>query len=148
VTLDALLAYAHFLSIFALASMLTAELLLFRQTMAANIFQRLRLTDRWYGIIAGLVIVTGLLRLNFGLKGAAYYIGNPIFWTKMGLFLVVALLSIPPTITFIRWQNRVANGVIALEASEYGRMMTFLRLEIALFVLIPLCAVFMARGFR
>jgi len=69
-TLDALLAYAHFIAIFALASTFAAELLLFRRTMAAEIFNRLRLTDRWYGIIAGLVIVTGLLRVNFGLKGA------------------------------------------------------------------------------
>ncbi|HTD33502.1 MAG TPA: DUF2214 family protein, partial [Candidatus Elarobacter sp.] len=57
---DALLAYAHFLSIFALASVLTGELLILRKTLPPDLFARLRNVDRWYGIVAGLVVVTGL----------------------------------------------------------------------------------------
>ena len=61
-TRDALLAYAHFICIFALASLLVAELAIFRKALPADLYRRLRLVDRWYGISAGLVIVTGLLR--------------------------------------------------------------------------------------
>ncbi len=120
---DALLAYAHFMCIFALASLLTAELFILRQTLPADLLRRLRLVDRWYGVTAGLVIVSGLLRLNLGLKGADFYVHNPVFWTKMGLFLTVGLISILPTIAYIRWSGRLAaDGSIALPGGEYARI--------------------------
>ena len=148
-TTDALLAYAHFLSIFALASVLVAEALLFRQRMDGAIFARLRSVDRWYGITAGLVVLTGLARLNWGLKGVAYYSSNPIFWTKMALFVVVGLLSIPPTLAFLRWNKPTdVDGSHALEPSEVAPTRNLIRLQIAIFIFIPLCATFMARGFH
>ena len=103
-TRDALLAYAHFICIFALASLLVGELLCLRKTLPADLVRRLQAVDQWYGIVAGLVIVSGLARLFFGLKGAAFYTHNPVFWTKMGLFVVVAIVSIVPTVTFARWK--------------------------------------------
>ena len=93
------------------------------------------------------MIVTGVARVNFGIKGAAFYQHNPIFWTKIGLFVLVGLLSIPPTIAYIRWGRRNASGsAIALEGGEYVPMRVFLWLELIVFLFIPLCAVFMARG--
>lgn len=146
---EAVLAYAHFLAIFGLASVLVAELLLFRQTMAGPIYRRLQMVDRWYGIAAVLVIVTGLARLFLGLKGAHYYSDNPIFWTKMGLFAAVGLLSVPPTIAYIRWRRRAdPDGSLALESGEYTKIRNFMWLQTGIFVFIPLCATFMARGFR
>ena len=144
---DALLAYAHFLCIFALASLLTAELVILRKTLPADLLRRLRLVDRWYGIVAGLVIVSGLLRLNLGLKGADFYVHNPVFWTKMGLFLCVGLISIAPTVTYIRWDRRLeADGSIALGDAEYARVRGLVLVQVGVFVFIPLCAAFMARG--
>jgi putative membrane protein len=144
---DALLAYAHFISIFALASVLTGELLILRKTLPPDSFARLRSVDRWYGIVAALVIVTGLLRLNFGLKGAAFYTHNPVFWTKMALFVAVGLISIIPTVAYIRWHRRASpDGSIVLEDAELARTRGLVLLQIGLFVFIPLCAVYMARG--
>ena len=144
---DALLAYAHFIAIFALASVIVGELLLLRKTLPADLFARLRNLDRWYGIVAGLVIVTGLLRLSFGLKGAAFYTHNPVFWTKMALFVAVGLISIVPTLAYLRWPKRASpDGSIVLDDAEFGRIRGLVLLQLALFVFIPLCAVFMARG--
>lgn len=144
---DALLAFAHFICIFSLAALLVGELVLFRKTLPADLFQRLRSIDRWYGIVAGLVIVTGLARLFLGLKGAAFYTHNPIFWTKMALFVIVALLSIAPTVAYLKWNARTASdGSIALDDAEFGRVRGFLWAQVAVFVFIPLCATFMARG--
>ena len=107
----------------------------------------MQLVDRWYGITAGLVIVSGLALVNFGAKGSTYYIHNPVFWTKMGLFVVVALLSIPPTIAYLRWSGRAAaDGSIALDDREFARIRGLLRAQIAVFVFIPLCAALMANG--
>lgn len=95
----------------------------------------------------GTLIVTGLSRLFFGLKGAAFYTHNPVFWAKMGLFICVALLSIAPTVAYVRWASRTASdGSVALEDREFGRIRMFLWLQVAVFVFIPLCATFMARG--
>ena len=85
--------------------------------------RRLQRIDLFFGIAAVVVIVTGIARVVFGLKGADFYLHNPIFWTKMGLFLLVGLLSIAPTVHYLRWNaalppapiqsgtNRVPTGV-------------------------------------
>jgi putative membrane protein len=146
-TRDALLAYAHFICIFALASLLAGELMLLRKTLPEDLLRRLRGIDRWYGIVAGLVVASGLGRLFLGLKGAPFYTHNPVFWTKMGLFVAVALISIAPTIAFVRWGARVsADGSIVLADGEFTRIRNLVWLQLVLFLFIPLCAVFMARG--
>ena len=146
-TRDALLAYIHFICIFTLASLLAGELVILRKTLPADLLRRLQGLDRWYGITAGLVIASGVARLFLGLKGASFYTHNPVFWTKMGLFVAVALLSIAPTIAYVRWNaRRSADGSIVLDDAEFTRIRRFLWLQVGLFAFIPLCAVFMARG--
>ena len=147
VTRDALLAYAHFICIFALVSLLVAELVILRKTLPADLVHRMRTIDRWYGIAAGLVILSGLGRLFLGLKGAAFYTHNPVYWTKMGLFVAVALISIGPTVAFVRWGARqLTDGSIVLDDTEFARIRSLLWLQVGLFFFIPLCAALMARG--
>jgi putative membrane protein len=144
---DALLHYAHFLCIFLLASLLTGELFLFRRTLPAAMVRQLQLIDRWFGVVAGLVIVTGVSLLLFGLKGPGFYLRNPVFWTKMALFVTVALLSILPTISFLRWNARKeADGSVSLADGEFSRIRSFLWAEALVFIFIPLCAALMANG--
>jgi putative membrane protein len=146
-TRDALLAYAHFMCIFALASLLAGELVVLRKTLPEDVVRRLQAIDRWYGIVAGLVVASGLARLFLGVKGAPFYTHNPVFWTKMGLFVAVALLSIAPTVAYVRWNaRRLPDGSFVLDDAEFLRLRRFLWLQVGLFALIPLCAAFMARG--
>ncbi len=146
-TRDALLAYAHYICIIAFACLLVSELALLRSAMPPGQARRIQVLDRWYGIVAGLLVLSGLARLNFGLKGAAFYVHNPVFWTKIGLFVLVGLISIAPTIAFIRWHARLASdGSLVLDAGEFRRIRGLLSLQVVLLLLIPLCAVFMARG--
>lgn len=144
---DALLAYAHFISIFFLASMLVGELLVWRRTLPADFFVRLQWIDRLYGISAGVVIVTGLLRLWLGPKGAAFYVHNPVFMTKIGLFVIVALLSIAPTVAIVKLASRRGpDGSVAIDIAQFGRIRALLWAQVGIFVFIPLCATFMSRG--
>jgi uncharacterized membrane protein len=55
-------------------------------------------------------LATGLLRLFFYSKGVDFYVGNPFFWVKMALYVIIATLSIKPTLTFIRWKRSIAGG--------------------------------------
>nr|MDQ6926904.1 DUF2214 family protein [Candidatus Eremiobacteraeota bacterium] len=129
------------------ASLLAGELFVLRKTLPADLVRRLQGIDRWYGITAGLVIASGLARLFLGLKGAAFYTHNPVFWTKMGLFVAVALISIAPTMAYVRWNaRRSADGSVVLDDAEFSRLRRLLWLQAGLFLFIPLCATFMARG--
>jgi putative membrane protein len=144
---EALLAYAHFMAAFGLVAALVAELAVFRRTMPLAQFNRLRVVDRWYGIAAVLVIVTGLARLLWGIQGQAFIIHNPIFWTKISLFVLVGLLSITPTVLFIRARSRPESGdLVVFGARDYTRVRMLLGLQAILFIFIPLCAALMAVG--
>jgi putative membrane protein len=144
---DALLHYAHFLCIFFLASLLVGEVILVKKSLSRERVAQLQSVDRWYGISAALVIVTGLLLVFFGLKGSAYYAHNGIFWLKMALFVIIALISIVPTVVYLRWNQRLApDGSIVLEDAEYGRLRALLWIQVGLLVFIPLCAALMANG--
>ena len=79
-------------------------------------------------------------------KGWAFYEANPFFWAKMGLFVLMALVSIGPTLLFIRWR-RAAAGAAAFTppAQELKRARTWVRLEALLLILLLGCAAAMAR---
>jgi len=103
--------------------------------------------DLVYGISAGLLLVVGLLRVFFFEKGVNFYIHSPFFWVKMTAFLLVGLLSIDPTIRYIRWNKAVKQNVAPeISESEYKRTRILLTLEVIGLVIILLSAAFMARG--
>lgn len=144
---DALLHFAHFICIFLLASLLAGEAFVLKKSLSREGVAQLQGIDRYYGIVAGLVVITGLLLVFLGVKGPAYYAHNAIFWMKMGLFASVALISIVPTVAFLRWNRlRAADGSIVLDDGEYRRLRALLWAQIGLFVFIPLCAALMANG--
>ena len=146
---DALLAYAHFLFIILTAGMLTAELLLCRGPLDAEQARRLARLDLMYFACAMLVLASGLARLFLGAKGSAFYLGNPVFHIKMGLFILLGVLSIPPTLRFIRWKKQLAAAPgTSIGADEVKRAARFVHLELGLLMLIPFFATLMARGIR
>jgi putative membrane protein len=143
---EAIAAYAHYLSIIATVALLVAEAALYAPELSARALNRLRWLDRAYGAAAIAILITGLLRFFFFAKGPAFYVGNPIFWVKMGLFLVVALLSVPPTVHFIRLYGASSGRDAVVDAGSYRRMRGFINAELAVVALIPLAATLMARG--
>lgn len=146
--LDALLAYAHFVAIIATASTVITEAILCRPGLTLLWAQRLGRVDLFYLITAAFALTTGLLRLFFGIKGSAFYVGNPVFWIKISLFVAVGLISIIPTLRFIRWTKRLAanNGTVIAEDEITGTA-RIIYVELALLALIPLMGTLMARGF-
>jgi putative membrane protein len=145
---DWILACLHHVAIFSLAAVLAAELALISVGLSAQSIRRLATLDLWYGILAGLVIVFGVMRLIWGAKGYEYYLANHVFWTKMTLFLAVGLLSIPPTLRYLAWGRALkTNAAFAPPVAEVARVRTILWLEAGLFLCIPIAAAAMARGY-
>jgi putative membrane protein len=141
--LDAILAIAHHLAVFSLVAVLVAETVLIDGPPDTRRLRQLVALDRMYGGLAMLVLVAGGLRVAYGAKGWSYYAGNPVFWVKLGLFIGVGLLSIAPTVRFIRW----ARAGTLPDAAMWGNTRVWMRAQLALLVLIPIAAVLMARGF-
>ncbi|HLF74818.1 MAG TPA: DUF2214 family protein, partial [Anaerolineales bacterium] len=71
----------------------------------------------------------------------------PFFWVKMTAFLLVGLLSIDPTIRYVRWNRTLRqNEVPEIPEPEYKRTRTLLWLEVIGIAVILLAAPMMARG--
>jgi len=147
-TTDLLFAAAHHLLIFALAAVLAFEIGVVRPGMSAGDIGRAGNVDRWYGILAGLIIVVGFARANFAAKGWAYYSANAFFWAKIATFGVVGLLSLWPTIAIIRWRGALKRDPARMpDAAALATVRRFLWAEVFFFALIPIFAAAMARGY-
>jgi putative membrane protein len=140
-------AYLHFLGMMMLMATLVAEHVTLQPQMTRLHLQRLAMSDLFYGIAAGIVFLTGLLRFAYFGKGIHFYLGNPLFYIKVGMFLLVALISVYPTMRFLAWRKLLTQGDRpALEPHTVTRLRTVIRLELGLLIVIPLLAVLMARG--
>jgi putative membrane protein len=81
------------------------------------------------------------------MKGTAWYWTNPLLHLKLTLFIIVGLLSIRPTMTYARWRKALrSSGTLPAEA-EVRKTRKQVMLQAHIIALIPLAAVFLARGF-
>lgn len=141
--LDLVLAILHHFFVFALFGVLFAEFVLVRKGMDTATVARVPLIDAWYGILAVLIIIVGFSRAVFAAKGWTYYAHDLFFWAKIGTFVVIGLLSVPPTIAYLRWRR--AGTVPTDEAVATIRR--YLLGQLLLFPLLLAFAAAMARGY-
>ncbi|MEP9374294.1 DUF2214 family protein [Mesorhizobium sp. KR1-2] len=147
-TVDLLLAIFHHILVFSLAAVLAAEVVLIRNEMTHRTIGRLAGIDRAYGLVALFVIIIGVARVFYGLKGWEFYVYSWTFWAKMAAFAAVALLSIPPTISFLAWKKQAAaDAAFAVPSAELASARGYLRAQMMIFMLIPIFAAAMARGY-
>lgn len=146
--IDALLAILHHLTVFAMMAVLAMEFALVRPGLSGRTLSFVAGVDRFYGGLAGVVVIVGVLRVIYGLKGWEAYVHNWMFWFKMGAIAVVGLLSIRPTIAFIRWQREAGSASgYAVPDRELAEVRSALHRQLAVFMLIPVFAALMARGY-
>lgn len=147
-TLEAILAYLHLLAILTMVVFIASEAALCRvQWLNAAVVERLTRVDMIYGIAAIAVLATGIARTWWGVKGTAWYWTNPLLHVKLGLFIIVGVLSIFPTLTFFRWRKTLrSTGKLPFEG-EIKKTRRLVMMQAHLIALIPLVAVFLARGF-
>lgn len=142
-TTELILRYLHFISIFAIVGALASEHLLLKKILTRAELNRLAKIDAVYGVAAVVLLVVGLTLWLGGVgKPAVVYTKNWIFHLKLSLFVTIGLLSIYPTVFFLK--NRKGNP--AEEVTVPAAIFRMVRLELALLVIIPLLAGLMARG--
>lgn len=141
-----LMATLHHIAAFTMTACLVYEFIALRKSLSSVEVRRIQQVDLWYGISAGVLLVAGLLRVFIFEKGASYYGANPLFWVKMALFALVGILSIYPTIRYIRWGNVTEDKNLELPDDEYKRIRLLLNLEVIGIALILFAAPAMARA--
>ncbi len=141
--LEILFRIIHFISIFAVVGALVSEHLLIKPEMTRSEIKRMAKIDTIYGIGILLVIGAGLT-LWFGVgKPAEFYTKNFLFHTKLTLIVLLGILSLPPTLFFLR--NRKGEEMEqVITVPKY--MVMLIRFELLIIVAMPILASLMAKG--
>jgi putative membrane protein len=144
---DAGLAWLHFLFAFLLVGAITAELFMLRLPVNAAVARRILRADMFYGVSAIALILAGGSRVLWGAKGGDFYQGEPFFWAKMGMFILIGLISIAPTRTFMRWGKAAkADAAFVAPEAEVKSARRWVMIEVHLIAVLLLFASLMARG--
>ena len=141
-----IVAWIHYVSILVMMASLLGEHLLLKAEMAVAEAKTVQRLDIIYGSSAGVVLVTGIARM-FLEKGTTYYLQSGAFHALVGVFILTALISIYPTMVFLRWRaDTVAGRGQMLEPSRFKMLQMLLRTQLALILIAPLFATWMAHG--
>jgi putative membrane protein len=144
---EALLAYAHFAAILTLVVFMTSLAALCRtEWLNAAVVRRLVRVDRIYWAALLVVGLTGLARMVWGIKGLGWYASQPLLLFKLALFVVIGVIALKPTRLFMRWQQVLDETGCLPDAHEITLARRRVMIEAHLLLLLPLAAVFVARG--
>ncbi|WP_339877039.1 DUF2214 family protein [uncultured Algoriphagus sp.] len=142
-TPEIILRYLHFISIFAIVGSLVSEHLLLKKELTRKEIKRIATIDGVYGMGALILLAVGLsLWLGGYGKLTEFYTYNFIFHIKITLFALIGILSIYPTVFFIKNRKGDLDEFVQIPKTIF----MLLRLELLLLFIIPLLAGLMAKG--
>jgi putative membrane protein len=145
--MSALFAFLHHVSAFAMFAALVVEFVLIRSALTVESARKIQVADMIFGISAGVLLLVGLARVFHFEKGTAYYFQSWTFLTKFGLFIIIGLISIIPTMEFLRWRPAMKGGQVpAVSPEKIKQVRSIIHYEMAGVVVILLMAALMAKG--
>ena len=144
----ALFAWLHLLAIGVAAGLLLTEYWLCRRMPDRAQVRLLGTVDLGYQFALIASFATGLARAVYYGQDAVYYLSNRLFWLKITIFLVIVLVALAPTLQYIRW-NREARSAptFAPLTREVERVRGSIALGLGLWLILPLIAILVARGY-
>lgn len=144
---SALVAYLHYLGIILCFGALIYERIVLKINLNKNEIISIIIADAIYGIAGLVILITGILRVKYYGQGGEFYTGNPIFWIKVSLYIVVGLISLYPTITYILWAIPLSkNKLPVISENLVNRFKLIVMTELFGFAVIPFFATLMSRG--
>jgi len=135
--------YLHFMGAFAIVGAILAEQFMISKTMHRSEIKRISVVDAIYGFGAVVVLIAGMALWFWVGKPAEFYTKNWIFHTKLTLFLLLGVLSIFPTIFFMKKRKGIEPGKI-IEVPFY--IILLIRIELVIIIIMPLLATLMSIG--
>ena len=146
-TLEAILASAHVVAILALVTFMSSQAALCRaEWLNAAVVERLVRLDVIYQITVVTLLASGLARIFWGIKGASWYLTQPMLHAKLTLLLVMIALSIPATLAFRRWRSAVRSSGALPAAAQVRSTRRLIMVQSHLLPLVAVIAAFWARG--
>lgn len=143
---SAFLAAVHHLLFFLIVAVLAAELVLVAEPVTVKSAKRLALLDAHYGAAAVGILAVGFIRAVYFEKGWDFYAHNPFFHAKIGAFLLVAVLSIYPSIQFVKWRRSAVGHEKPPNAPTRDKVRLLILVELIGIGVVFVCAALMARG--
>lgn len=142
--LDLVLASAHHLLVFGLVALLMGQRVLLKPGRIDPV--GLARLDAAFGATAALVLAVGVGRVLLGARGWDFYEANPFFWAKLATFGLIGLISIGPTLRFLRWRKAArADPGFTPPADEAARVRRTVGVEALLLAPLLVFAAAMAR---
>jgi putative membrane protein len=145
--LEAALAYAHLIAILGWVVFIASSTALTRSDwLNTAALARLARVDRLAALGAVSVLVTGAARVLWGAKGATWYLGQPLLWGKLGLWLLMVAGGVSASRRIQAWQRASRAGGALPFAADVAAVRRRLMAASHLMVVVPLLAVCLARG--
>jgi putative membrane protein len=144
----ALFAWLHLLAIGVGAGLLLAEYWLCRRPLDRLQVRLLGQVDVGYQLALIGSLATGLGRALYFGQAAEVYLSNRLFWLKIAIFAMIAIIAIAPSLQYIRW-NREARSAPAFAplTREVERVRSSIALGLGLWLILPLIGILVARGY-
>jgi putative membrane protein len=145
--MSAVVAFLHHIAFVAIMLTLAIEMVLLKQPMTLDNAKKILRFDAIYGMSACLILLVGVLRIMAFEKGLAYYLYSGPFHAKMGLFILLGLISIYPTMVFLKWRQPLKHGIVpSIDPALSRRLRILIHVELTLLALMILNAALMAKG--
>jgi len=144
---SASVAYIHYLSFMICFGVLIFERISLKPNPNRKEAMSMVVADIIYGIAGVALLLSGIYRvIKYG-QGSDFYTNNPIFWTKIIIFVLVGSLSLYPTITYVLWSIPLSKGRLpTVSETLVSRLRLIINIELVGFAAIPFFATLMARG--
>lgn len=142
-TLYILIRYLHLISIFLVIGSVFAQQFLVKKEISRQTLKTVIITDSIYGIASIFAVGFGMLLWFSVGKPPSFYSNSAAFWIKISLFIVVGILSVYPTLFYLR-NRKSEKETITIPA----KLIYLLRTEALLLLLIPLFAELMVFGVK
>jgi putative membrane protein len=144
----AVFAWLHLVAAGTAAALLMAEYWLCRRMPDRSQVRLLAMADLGYLLALITILATGLARLVYFGQEPAYYLANRLFWLKIALFVAIGLVAAVPSFQYLRWSReaRAAPAFAAL-SRDFERVRAAIAFGLGLWLVLPLLAVLIARGY-
>lgn len=141
-----LVAWLHYVAILFTVGMLFVEFVTYKKEMTSKEAKKMSVIDGLYGMGALLIVGTGFARALWMEKGWHYYESNWVFWAKVGVYCLWAVVSLPPTFHFISLRKQSKTGAVTIPQKQYKKIRLCILGQMSLIPIPPLLATLMARG--
>ncbi len=146
-TFEAVLAALHIVAILTFVVFASSQAALCRiEWLNAAVVERLVRLDVIYNIAGVALLASGIARVLWGVKGASWYLSQPLFHLKMALVLVMIVLPLVPSRAFRRWRQQLRASGALPGAAEVAKIRRLVMVQSHLLPFVAVIAVFWSRG--